>query len=466
MDEFTDGNNTARKRNRPRQRNRVEYALREFLFLPLLILAVWIALAIVAIVLDRNKGMWGQAVCQGLTMVVPPEISTVVLSTITPGLITIISIIFFVLLMAVQHESSSYTPVVLDQFLRRRSNRLFFGTFVGLTVYCLMTLALVPPNEAVLASTLALVLGVVTFTLLLVFVYTTVDQMRPSSAVWTIQGIALRSRAAQQPLLARCRREPHLPDAPATRVTADLIGYVVHIDDGVLARALRRVDGPVEIEFRIAMGSHLVPGSVIAEVRGADPGQRHQLADAVLDAVLLGRMRDLGHDTAYAVDHLGSMAWSAAAASGDPQGAQVAVATLHGLLVRLRVSESFSAESFGGPLPVVYNDRLLGKILDALTSVIAACGSSGQHQTCSNAIMTLADVLPVLDSEHRNIAVDRLQRVLPTARNQLFTSEMEQAFERMRQAMQEARLYESAQRIAQIVEQLHRSHRLGDPEEE
>ena len=448
---------------RPRHRNRVTYALREFLLVPSVVTGVLIVLAVIASVLDRNAQHWAKPAYRAVATVVPAEATTTLLSTITPGLLTVISIIFFVLLMAVQHQSATYSPVVLDQFLRRRLNQVFFGVFVGLTVFCLLALALVPAG-AIMAGTLALLLTAITLVCLLVFVYSTVDQIRPSATVWMLQQLAVQARKGQQPLLARCRAQAQLTDLPATEVTSGQAGYVVHINGDLLARALRPVSETAEIELQVSMGDHVVPGGLLAEVRAEDQAERNRLAGAVLDALWLGRMRDLGRDAAHSVDHLSNMAWAATATSADPEGAQITVETLHSLLVTFQEQESrHSAGAHGGQLPLVYKDPVIGKILDGLTSVIAASGQSGQHQTCGAVVTVLSRALPQLEADTQRIAFDRLQRVLPTALDHVFTSEIEHAFDAMQHAMHQTELPEGAQRIRQIKEQMRRNQRLDDP---
>lgn len=465
MAEQVDGGGTGRRRGRPRHRNRAQYAFQEFLSLPLLITGVGIVLAVGGIVLDRRAGPWSQAVRGSLAVVVPPQSSATLLSTVTPGLLTVISIIFFVMLMAVQHQSAKYSPVVLDQFLRRRINQTFYGMFIGLTVYCLLVLALVPEGQAIVSGTLALLLSVVTFVLLLLFVYTTVDQMRPSSVVWTIQHLALRARAGQQPLLARCRTRPQLADVPSTEVLAQRIGYLVHIDGKTLAKALDRVEGAVEVELLVSMGDHVVGGGLLAEVRGGTIEQRRQLAETVLDALILGRMRDIDRDAGHAVDQLASMAWSATAVAGDLEGARVSVETLHSLLTAFHGPDTHpAADSYGGVLPLVYKDQVTDKIIDGLTGVIAASGISGQHQTCSDVLIALSRALPQLERENQQLVVNRLQRVLPTMMQHVFTIELENGFDLLRQSMHNTGLYDGARRVGQIKEQLHRTHRLDSPD--
>lgn len=95
-----------------------------------------------------------------------------------------------------------------------------------------------------------------------------------------------------------------------------------------------------------------------------------------------------------------------------------------------------------------------GKVLDGLTSVIAASGQSGQHQMCGAVVTLLSRALPQLEPGNQRIAFDRLERVLPTALSHVFTFEMELAFDAMQHAMYETELPEGAKRIRQIKEQM------------
>ncbi len=447
-------------RARPRHRNRYQYAWREFLTWPMITLGAWLALSVTVIFLDRSV----ESASRALTVVVSPQAASMLLSTVTPGLLTVVSIVFFVLIMAVQHQSTTYSPVVLDQFLRRRSNQLFFGMFVGLTVYCLLVLGLIPSGQAVVAGAVAMLLSAATFVSLLTFVYSAIDQVRPSSTVWMLQVLAARARERQQPLLSRCRDQAALPEAPASAVLSGRTGYIVDIDVDVLARALTRISSEVEVELRVATGEHLVPGGLIAEVRGEDSVERGLLREAVLDALTLGRMRDIGRDAAQAIDNLGSLAWSATARSQDPEGARIATENLHSLLVVIQDQDlRFSADDFGGPLPIVYRDRIVDQILDALTSVIAASGRSGQHQTASSVLTLLCRVLPTLSTTHQRITVDHLQRVLGVTMNHVFTVEIEEAFDTMHQALNEADMHDAARRIGQLKNDLRRYNTLANP---
>ncbi|TCP42646.1 putative membrane protein [Tamaricihabitans halophyticus] len=449
---------------RPRQRARVTHALQEFLFLPTLVAAGCLVIGVGTVILDRGAGSWGHTARESFAALAPPEAASSFVSTVTPGLLTVISIIFFVLLMAVQHQSSTYSPAVLDQFLRRKTNQVFFGLFVGLTTCSLLSLGLLPQGKAVVSGTAVAAMTIVTLFSLLVFAYSTVDQMRPSATVWMLEKLAVDARASQQPLLARCRSEPLRTDLPAREVRSECVGYVVGIDHGLLATAIQPVRHAVEIELHAGMGEHVVPGTVVATVRAESATERDWFADTVLSSLRLGRMRDVDHDAAHVVDQLSSIAWAATAVSGDPEGARIAVEALHSLLVSFaRDDERHSAGIHGGPLPLVYNERMNGRIVDGLTSVIAASGQSGQHQTCSAVLLVLARAMPHLPEPAQHLVADRLQRVLYTSLGQVYTYQMEQAFEAIHGAMRAAGRPDNAQRVRELEAELFENRRLATP---
>ena len=55
---------------------------------------------------------------------------------------TVASITISLLLLALQQSAANMTTQILDQFLRRRINQAYFGFFVGLALYSLVTLTL------------------------------------------------------------------------------------------------------------------------------------------------------------------------------------------------------------------------------------------------------------------------------------------------------------------------------------
>ena len=66
------------------------------------------------------------------------------------------------LLLAVQQTASNLSPVVFDQFLRRKANQAFVGFFIGLVLFSYVVMAAVKdPTPPILGAAFATVLTVV-----------------------------------------------------------------------------------------------------------------------------------------------------------------------------------------------------------------------------------------------------------------------------------------------------------------
>jgi hypothetical protein len=119
---------------------RMRRGIAEFLRLPLLITAGFTVAAVLVGVLDGAGE--GAPLRDVATAVVPGAGATDFISAVATSLMTVTSITFSVLLLAVQQTASSLTPVVFDQYLRRRSNQAYFGFFVGVTAFAFIVLGL------------------------------------------------------------------------------------------------------------------------------------------------------------------------------------------------------------------------------------------------------------------------------------------------------------------------------------
>lgn len=145
----------------PRARRRVRQALREFATVPLLVVFLFLALAVTSI-----------------------------------------------LFVAVRQTGSTLSPVVFDQFMRRRSNQASFGFFLGLTLYAHVVLVAVQNNTPpVLGAGLATVLTAGALACLLMLVCSTVNQMRPANVLRQIHDRALLGRRHETDLIRNTRRQ-------------------------------------------------------------------------------------------------------------------------------------------------------------------------------------------------------------------------------------------------------------------
>jgi uncharacterized membrane protein len=445
----------AERAARPRRESGFRRSLQEFLALPLAMIFGFITLAVVTGVLDRGDARWLRPVEQVLSAVVPPSENQAMLRTVGPGVLTLMTITFFLLLTLVHRMADVFTWVVVEPFLLRRTNQAFFGYIAGLSVYYVIVLGVVNPDNAVFSTAAALVLSVVALIGLVVFGYLVLDQLRPPSVVESIVRLTLQTRAQNQARLRRVRDEPMLVNLPATTVRAECSGYLVHIDLDALARAADSVQGAAEIELCARLGNHIVTGSDLAAVRAERDADRERLAEAVLDALRCGRERQLDRDPVYGVHQLSSIGW-AAATQRDPEAAVVAVDGLHTLLSMWAQQPSRSGQSAedGGVLPVVYRDTTIPEVLGALASIAVGAIEGGQHQTCAQVLNVFAMTLPRLSPDHQRVALGQVRRTLPTAASHPFTAELERALTALSRVLEDVGFDDFASQLSQVRSRL------------
>lgn len=207
------------------------------------------------------------------------------LAAIAGGIMTITSITFSLLLLAVQQAAGALTHQVYDQFLRRRVNQVYFGFFVGLALYTLVILATVnPPYNPVFGATMALLLTFVALILMILLLYTTVNQTRPIVVIETIHDHILAAWECQRELRRRTRRAPHRGHLDATRVQATVHGYVVRVDLDILAAAASKARGEIEIVMHVAIGHYVAFQDTLASFWAASPQDVVELALAEVEA--------------------------------------------------------------------------------------------------------------------------------------------------------------------------------------
>lgn len=415
------------ERLRPRRESGLRRALQEFLAVPLEIIVGFVVLGIITSVLDGTDAGWLRPAVHALSKLAPPQENQSMLRTVAPGMLTLMTITFVLLLTLVHRMADVFTWVVVEQFLRRLVNQAFFGYFAGLSAYYVVVLTLVDPQQAVFSTAVALILSVLAMAGLVVFGYLVLDQLRPPSVVERIVQLAIGTRARQLKWLRQVREEPLLGHLPATTVRAQCAGYLVDIDFDALRRALGSARGAVEIEFTARLGSHMVVGSDLATVRAEVAVERERLAGAVLDALRCGRERQLDRESSYGIHQLSSMGW-AAATQRDPEAALVTVDGLHALLAHWAQQPAPLNESdHEDRLPVVYRENPIPLVLTALASIAVGAVEGGQHQTCAQVLNVFAMAIPHLSPGNQRSATAQLRYALPTATRHPFTAELDRA---------------------------------------
>lgn len=431
-------------------------AFAEFLAIPSYIILGFLALAMGSYLLDRSNPAWLAPVKDMLRAHVfaDPAATSSLLSTVAGGLITVTSITISLLLLALQQSAATMTAEILDQFLRRRVNQAYFGFFIGLALYSLVTLATVArPFNPIFGATLAFLLTVIALYLLLVLLYTTIDQMRPVQITEAIHGHVLKARERQLGFIRKTRRCSFCDEPAAILVRTDKKGFVIGIDVDAIAGMARKLPGKTEVGLAVAIGSYVAFQDVIAVAKAQTHDDATVLAKAVEAAVVLERQRDITVDPAYGVEQLAMIGWtSISTAKSNPAAGLLAVRALRDILARWSVENNDQQDSL--PLPIVYADDVFEKLMDAFESLAVVSSESMQHQTFAEVVRTFAVMYPRLPAEQQPRAEDLLLRILSALGEHVLTRDLDSALSFLLQTLTGCGRSETAALVKQAQERL------------
>lgn len=390
-------------------------AFREFAAAPLLVMLGFAVLAAISIAGDQAHLSGLDALRRALSHVIGKQASTTTLQAIATGLITVTSITFSVLLLAVQQTASSLSPVVFDQFVRRRTNQVFLGFFVGLALYAYVVMAVVQDNTPpTIGAFLATVLTVVSMLLLLALVYTSIDQMRPTNVVRHIHDSVLDARRREGRTVHRTRRSAQ-SDAPV-RLTlrSSTTGYVTGIDVEVLADAVAEGRGG-EVRLAVTIGQYVSYGDDLATVAADDDVVDKKMEQAVLTAIVISRQRNLDHDATTGIDELANIAWTSGSSSKhNPEVSREAMYALRDLAARFLDNDpAGEAGERDVILPVVYRDNDLDRVFEAMFSLVVVAHESHQHMEAARVLDSYRRLVERATGHRRDQLMDDLDQLWP-----------------------------------------------------
>lgn len=410
----------------------VRRAFAEFLKIPSLVILAFLLLALVTLVIDkmRIEATASQAVWGG--MFGDAQAARDFLGAIATGIITVTSITFSLLLISLQQGASALTSMVFDQFLRRKSNQLYFGFFVGLALYALIVLASVTPSyQPVYGVATAGVMTAIALYMLILLIYTSIDQMRPVVIITAIHDHTLLARERQRDLLRKTRRSPSLPRIGAIMITANNSGFLTKLDFAAIADAAA---DNTEVVVLISIGDYVSFGQPIAEISGLAAPNGSDLPSVIRRSFVLEEQRNLDTDPALGVEELVTIGWtSISSAKSDPAPGLLTIWSLRDILSRWMHSDpafcSDGGDADAGPGPVVYNDNLPQQILRAFESLAVVASESMQHQCLAQIYRTIGGCYPLFSPSLGRRADDILLRSLSGLGDHILTSDLEAALD-------------------------------------
>ncbi len=364
------------------------------------------------------------------------------LGTVASSIITVTSITFSLLLIAIQQGSSSMTAQVIDQFLMRVSNQLYFGYFIGLSVFVLLSLVTASSiHRPVFGTSLIILLTIVALCLIVVLIYNTIDQMRPRQVIRAIHEHVLKAREREAAWLSASRRQPRgeWPIVGTLRATEP--GHIVSLDVAGLQDRLR-TEGFEDLELQIhaPVGEFMAFGDPLATLRAPTsrdlgPDALERIRTALLDASAVDAARDLRTDPAYGIEQLKIIAWtSVSTAKSNPYPGYTVIQSLRDILARWGQQ---GGELAGDPRSmIVLGDAAPGRAMAALEELVVVASESMQPQTLTSALETLDILLETVPPAWRPRLAELARRSLSSLGEHVLTHDLERALAHLAQTLE------------------------------
>lgn len=403
----------------------IRRAFAEFLTIPSVVIVVFLDLAAGSYTLENAESGWFQAARAALRkhVVADSQATGELLGTIAGGIITLTSIIISLLLVALQQSAASLTHQVFDQFLRRRVNQFYFGFFVGLSLFALVTLATVTESfNPVFGASLALLLTVVALYILLLLLYTTINQMRPAVIIDEIHTHTLAARQYQRSLIMKTRRSPRAAGLIRQPVKAQRHGFVTAIDIDAMGAVARSTGEKTEVVLGVSIGSYRAFDDVVAEIT-APTDEAAKLAQAVQGAIHFENQRDIVCDPAYGVEQMEMIAWTSISTAKSNPAPGLLVQSLRDILARWSVEDYEDPKD--EPVPVVYTHDVFRRLMNTFETLAVVSSESMQHQSFAELIRTLAAMFDRLPAAQQRRAEDIILRIISALGEFVLTAELD-----------------------------------------
>ena len=417
-----------------------------FWFVPSLIVAVSIALAVALVEADSTGSdqwlaRWPRLFGAGA------EGARGMLSTIAGSMMTVVGVTFSMTLVTLALASSQYTSRILRNFMRDRVTQVVLGIFTGIFTYCLIVLRTIRGGDESgfipnLAVSFGVVLAIGGISVLIFFIHHIASSIQASNIIASVAAETMVAvdrlfpeKLGHGPVDGDEDQSPlPLPERNWQAVSARGNGYIQSVDNAALLRLAREHQTIVRMERSI--GEFVVHDTTLASLALEDPPEKEIIAD-LQAAYSINRYRTVEHDSAFGIRQIVDMALRALSPSiNDTTTAVMCVDYLTAILARLASRQIPSSHRYEeGELRVITigptfasllaesfdqirgsakgNVAIMLRMLGALQTIAGLTASPSRRRALRDQVQWIAELAErTLESAHDRARIEtRLARV-------------------------------------------------------
>lgn len=329
------------------------------LAVPAFVLAAHLAAGIGMPWLERTYGAAPLVAEVTRVVAVDPATAQMLMTTVASAIMTVVSVVYSVLLVALSLASIQFSTRILVHFMQDRVNQAVLGMFVGTFAYCLAVLRSVTTTPAwvpAISVALGVALALACLASLVLFIHRIAMGIQANVLV---DRIAVEAESVIDAVFAPTDTEPpdvatdDAHDALPVVVRSLRSGYVQIVD----VEALKEVAGAGTLRMARPVGAFIAEGAPLAFAAAAIGAEGRARLEGAVDR---GPLRTMQDDAEYGLRQIVDIALKALSpAVNDPSTACTCIDHLGRLLLRIaarRAPQTVFTTGLGGRV-IVPNTR-------------------------------------------------------------------------------------------------------------
>jgi uncharacterized membrane protein len=400
-----------------------------YLLVPVLIMLILTVLAVALPHMEANFDVvasWAKHT----SWLVPsdPAMAQLLLAAVAGSCITILSVVYSVLLIALTFASMQFSPRILNIFLKDRVSQVTLGLFIGTFSYCLNLLPSVTSGHHVavpLSLTLALVLATACLFDLIFFIHHIALAIQANYIVDRISKeteAVLRSQFG--PTLTDLPKEEEALIEPTKGIAVSSLktGYVQWIDQNRIVKLAVKADASIFVHRGV--GQFIPTGVPCITI---EPASAATLAfkNACLSCFHLGPLRSTENDVQFGMLQMVDIALKAISpAVNDPSTAIACIDHLSGILLLATTLEPPTMRVFdeNGVVRLMRRQPSFARLLEIAYNQISPYGK-GDMAVSLRLMRALYDISGVTNYEPYLLAIRKQAQRHARACSQYFPEE-------------------------------------------
>lgn len=223
------------------------------------------------------------------------------LATIAGSMMTIAGVVFSITILVLAQTAGQYSSRVLRNFMRKKSNQLILGLFVGIFIFCLFLITNLHPTDNGLTALSGFVLAIIGVGFLIYFIHETSLSIQATEIINNVYDETIEGIENVYPDSYEGKKRDGIGFDISYSIGAGKTGYIQAFDIAALLELAKEFQ--IQISFLKKIGDFVAKTEDICQV-SADLAKDERFILRLNRSISVGRQRSAEQDVAFGVQQI------------------------------------------------------------------------------------------------------------------------------------------------------------------